>query len=208
MIAAAPQRGGFNILKKDTIVKKHYLQNAPRGVTALKLDNGDEAIYLDGDFIACCDFADRDAAVIGLGMQLSRVMGVPFQLLTLPVPENEEWCWNEITDELGWGMRIELPRMMLRPVMECCISHITLEDNFLLGELSVSEEESPWILDTDVGYLLRLDAVTRPLLRLKRYGISRAMRALISRAMQQADISMIHFSSVGDEVEGAQVFDW
>lgn len=98
--------------------------------------------------------------------------------------------------------------MMLRPVMECRISHITLEDNYLLEELTQSENEWPWILNTDVGYLLRLDAPSRPLLRLKRLGISRTTRALIYRAIQQADISMIHFSSVGDSVEGAPEFDW
>lgn len=54
---------------------KYYLQNAPRGVTAIQLDNGDEAVYLDGEFIACCDLGERDDPVIGLGEILARSMG-------------------------------------------------------------------------------------------------------------------------------------
>lgn len=187
---------------------KYYLQNAPRGVTGIRLENGEEAIYLNGEFIACCDLNERDDPVIGMGEILAEKQGVPFRLLEVPVPGDDEWSWNDITDSLGWGKRIIAPRMMLRPVMECRISHITLEDNYLLEELTQSENEWPWILNTDVGYLLRLDAPTRPLLRLKRLGISRTTRALIYRAIKQADISMIHFSSVGDDVEGAPVFDW
>lgn len=189
-------------------MRKQYLQHAPRGVTAIQLDNGEDAIYLDGEFIACCDLNERDDSVISSGEIIAEKLGVPFRLLSLPVPDDEEWSWNDITDSLNWGPRVVLPRMMLRPVMECRISHITLEDNYLLEELTQSENEWPWILDTDVGYLLRLDAPTRPLLRLKHLGISRTTRALIYRAIKQADISMIHFSSVGDDVEGAPVFDW
>ena len=46
---------------------KYYLQNAPRGVTAIQLDNGEEAIYLNGEFIAYCDLNERDDPVIGMG---------------------------------------------------------------------------------------------------------------------------------------------
>lgn len=182
------------------MVKRYYLHNALRGITVIHLNNGDEAIYLN------CDFTKREDALTSLGMKLFKVMDVPFKKLKLFVIGNKEWC--DVTDELKWVIRTELPRNMLRSVLECSISHITLEDNFLLQELSFSEEESPWVHDTDVGYLLRLDAVKRPVLRLKRYGISRPMRELIFRIMQQADISMIHFSSAGGKVEGAQIFEW
>jgi len=167
------------------MLRKHYLQNAPRGVTGIQLDNGDEAIYLDGECIGCCDIGERDDAVIGTGQRMAEKMGVPFQLLTLPVPA-EEWSWNDITDSLGWGESLTLPGMMLRPVMECCINHITEDDNLLLQDLSLAKHEGAWILDTDVGYLIRLDAVTRPLYRLKKLGLSRAARALIFWALLQS----------------------
>lgn len=190
------------------MLRKHYLQNAPRGVTGIQLDNGDEAIYLDGECIACCDIGERDDAVIATGQRIAEKMGVPFQVLTLPVPDDEEWSWNDITDSLGWGKSITMPGMMLRPVMECCIGHLTKEDNLLLQDLSLAKHEGSWIMDTEVGYLIRLDAVTNPLHHLKKLGLSRAAREFMFSAMRRADISMIHFSNTGDEVENAPIFDW
>lgn len=190
------------------MLRKHYLQNAPRGVTGIQLDNGDEAIYLDGECIAYCDIGERDDPVIGTGLRMAEKMGVPFQLLALPVPDTEKWSWNDITDSLDWGKSFTLPGMMLRPVMECCANHLTEADNLLLRDLSRLKHEGWWIMDTDVGYLIRLDAVSRPLHRLKKLGLSRAARALIFCAIRRADISMIHFSGLGDEVDNAPVFDW
>ncbi|MGS6329580.1 hypothetical protein ACVGWT_19835, partial [Enterobacter hormaechei] len=89
---------------------KYYLQNAPLGVTAIQLDNGEEAIYLNGEFIACCDLNERDDPVIGMGEILAEKIGVPFRLLTLPVPDDEEWSWNDVTDSLKWGPRVVLSR--------------------------------------------------------------------------------------------------
>lgn len=187
---------------------KFYLQNAPRGVTAIQLDNGDEAIFLDGESIACCDLAERDDPVVEMGQLLARSMGVPFRLLSLPVPGDEEWSWNDVTDALNWGARVILPRMMLRSVLECSTSHITEGDNELFESLGSDHEDSGWILNSGIGHLLRLNAVYDPLIRLKRLGISRTTRALIARAIRKADISMIHFSSVGEEIEGAPTFNW
>lgn len=187
---------------------KQYLQHAPRGVTAIQLDNGEEAIYLDGEFIACCDLNERDDSVIGIGEIIAEKLGVPFRLLTLPVPDDEEWSWNDITELLNWGPHVVLPRMMLRPVLECCINHITEEDHDILDSIGHWDEDSGWLMNTGVGYLIRLDAVTNPLHRLKKMGISRTTRAFIFCAIRQADVSMIHFSAVGDHVEGAPVFEW
>lgn len=46
----------------------------------------------------------------------------------------------------------------MRSVLECCISHITADDNTLLTELCREKFEGEWIMDTGVGYLIRLDA--------------------------------------------------
>ena len=47
-----------------------------------------------------------------------------------------------------------------------------------------------------------------PLLHLKRPGLSKAMRKVIAGGIKQADISMIHFSQVGDELPDADTFHW
>lgn len=96
----------------------------------------------------------------------------------------------------------------LRPVLECCISHLTARDAELMQALSRIKFEGEWIMDTGVGYLIRLDAHQHPLRRLRKSGLSRAARQLISRAVWQLDIGMIHFSQAGDELDGVPVFDW
>lgn len=182
--------------------------NAPHGVTGIRLTNGEEAIFLDGEYIAGRELQARNENVIGTGKKIADKMGVPFRMMTLPVPDDDKWSWEDVAASLNWGQRIALPRMMLRPVMECCINHITLDDQSIIDSFGFWHEDSGWIMNTGVGYLIRLDAVSRPLHRLKKMGISRSTRAFILCAIRQADISMIHFSSVGDEVEGAPTFEW
>ncbi|MGQ3665364.1 DUF5983 family protein [Citrobacter braakii] len=187
---------------------KKFTHNAPYGVTVIQLENGDEALYLHGECLACADFAEKDDPVCGIGERLAETLGVPFRLLELPVPDDEEWAWNDVVEGLGWGRGEVLDRMVVRPVLECCINHITEEDNLLLADLGQAKFEGAWILDTDVGYLIRLDAKVHPLLHLKRLGLSKAMRKVIAGCIKQADISMIHFSQVGEELPGADTFNW
>lgn len=187
---------------------KSFAENAPYGITAIQLDNGDESIYLHGEFVACADIEKRDDSILSLAEHLATVMGVPYRLLILTVPDDKEWAWNDVIASLGWGKSIDLTRMKLRSVLECCINHITETDNLLLSDLCLNKFEGDWIMDTDVGYLIRLDARSRMLLRLKKLGVSRSTRALIYYYIRQAKISMIHFSSVGEELDGSPTFDW
>ena len=55
------------------------------------------------------------------------------------------------------------------PCPECCINHITLEDHNILDNIVFWDEDSGWLMNTGVGYLIRLDAVTNPLHRLKKW---------------------------------------
>lgn len=182
--------------------------NAPFGVTAIQLHNGDEALYLHGENLAGSCFSAKDDSVVFMGERLANVLGIPFQLLTMDAPEAEGWCWNDIVMGLGWGKSITLSNMVVRPVVECCISHVTEEDNLIFSDLSRKLNEDDWILDTDVGYLIRLDARTFPLLELKKKGLSGAARWLIYQCMKRANVSMIHFSQAGDMLEGVATFDW
>ncbi|WP_416186449.1 DUF5983 family protein [Enterobacter wuhouensis] len=109
---------------------------------------------------------------------------------------------------LGWGVRAELHYKILRSVLECSLSHITREDSELLSELCRTEYESEWIHESDLGYIIRVDAVSYPLLALKRRGISKAARMLIYTFMIKADISMVHFTSWGETLADVPMFDW
>ncbi|PKH19389.1 hypothetical protein CIG19_20350 [Enterobacterales bacterium CwR94] len=181
---------------------------APYGVTVIQLENFDEALYLHGDCLACASYAEKDAPVCGVGERLAEALGVPFKLLTLPIPKIEEWAWNDVVESLGWGKSNALCVRVVRPVLECSTSHITLTDNHILGNMTRNLSSREWVHNTGMGFMIRLDAVRFPLLKLKRNELSRAARWVIWQGMKQANISMIHFSANGDCLDGVQTFEW
>ncbi|ASD88394.1 hypothetical protein MY092_005519 [Salmonella enterica] len=73
------------------------------GVTVLRLDNGDEAVYIHGLFLECADIAQGDKPLTDIAARLAGLLKIPFRQITLPVPEDEEWCWNDIADALLTG---------------------------------------------------------------------------------------------------------
>ncbi|SUF97928.1 putative cytoplasmic protein [Salmonella enterica] len=73
------------------------------GVTVLRLENGDEAVYIHGLFLECADIAQGDRPLADIAARLAGLLKMPFRQITLPVPEDEEWCWNDIVDALLTG---------------------------------------------------------------------------------------------------------
>lgn len=128
--------------------------------------------------------------------------------MNLQVPDVDEWTWDDVTASVGWGKRIELSYKVLRSVMEYSMSHITERDSDILGELCRTAYESEWIHESDLGYIIRVDAVRNPLLILKQHGISKAARMLIYTAMLKANVSMVHFTSWGEMIADVPTFDW
>lgn len=70
-------------------MRKHYLQHAPRGVTGIRLENGEEAIYLDGEYVAGRDLQERNEDVLALGEKIAEKLGVhsgcwrfPYRVMT------------------------------------------------------------------------------------------------------------------------------
>ncbi len=66
--------------------------------------------------------------------------------------------------------------------IRCSTAHITETDNAWLYSLSHQtndDGETEWIHFTGSGYLLRTDAWSYPVLRLKRLGLSRTFRRLV-----------------------------
>lgn len=66
--------------------------------------------------------------------------------------------------------------------IRCSTAHITEKDNAWLYSLSHQTSdfgESEWIHFTGSGYLLRTDAWSYPVLRLKRLGLSKTFRRLV-----------------------------
>lgn len=95
--------------------------------------------------------------------------------------------------------------------IQCSTAHITEEDNSLLHALSQQYQaygDAEWFHYTGSGYLIRLDAWTFPVLRLKREGLSRACRRLIVTLTRRYGIATIHFDAFGEQLPGIEVFDW
>ena len=88
---------------------------------------------------------------------------------------------------------------------EMCIrDSITETDNAWLYSLSHQTNdtgESEWIHFTGSGYLLRTDAWSYPVLRLKRLGLSRTFRRLVVTLTRRYGVSLIHLDA-GAECQG------
>ena len=56
-----------------------------------------------------------------------------------------------MVSSLVWGRMRVLDRMVVRPVLECCIYYIAEEDNMILESLGFWHEKSGWLMSTGVG---------------------------------------------------------
>ncbi|HAT1684936.1 TPA: hypothetical protein I8Y21_005758 [Klebsiella oxytoca] len=121
-------------------------------------------------------------------------------------------CTLQIADEPGKVIvESTLPPFTSLPGICCSTAHITAEDNSLLYSLSHQEQdsgESEWIHYSGSGYLIRLDAWSFPVLRLKRLGLSKACRRLVVTLMRRYAVGIIHFDASGELLPGVEVFDW
>jgi len=93
----------------------------------------------------------------------------------------------------------------------CSTAHITSGDNALLYTLSHEAQEygdAEWIHFTGSGYLIRLDAWSFPLLRLKRLGLSKACRRLVITLISRYGIGLIHLDAFGELLPGFDTFEW
>ena len=121
-------------------------------------------------------------------------------------------CTLQIADEPG-KVIIEstLPPFTSVPGICCSTAHITAEDNSLLYSLSHQEQdfgESEWIHFSGSGYLLRLEAWSYPVLRLKRLGLSKACRRLVVTLMRRYAVGIIHLDAFGELLPDFAIFDW
>lgn len=124
---------------------------------------------------------------------------------------NQNGCPLQIADDPGnTTAGAPPPPITALPGICCSTAHITEEDNSLLYTLSHQTAdfgESEWIHFTGSGYLLRLDAWSFPVLRLKNLGLSKACRRLIVTLMCHYSADIIHFDASGELLPGFATFD-
>ncbi|MEN1932876.1 DUF5983 family protein [Escherichia coli] len=95
--------------------------------------------------------------------------------------------------------------------IRCSTAHITERDNARLFSLSHQTSdfgESEWIHFTGSGYLLRTDAWSYPVLRLKRLGLSGTFRRLVVALTRRYGVSLIHLDASAECLPGLPTFDW
>ncbi|EKN4894977.1 TPA: hypothetical protein P0N76_000258 [Yersinia enterocolitica] len=95
--------------------------------------------------------------------------------------------------------------------LQCSTAHITEEDNALLYLISYCQaafSDGEWLLYTGTGYLLRLDARSHPVLRLRQLGLSKACRRLVTTLMKRHGLTYLHIDALGDVLPGFDTFDW
>ncbi|EED1846525.1 DUF5983 family protein [Escherichia coli] len=95
--------------------------------------------------------------------------------------------------------------------IRCSTAHITEKDNAWLYSLSHQTSdfgESEWIHFTGSGYLLRTDAWSYPVLRLKRLGLSKTFRRLVVTLIQRYGVSLIHLDVSAECLPDLPTFDW
>lgn len=128
----------------------------------------------------------------------------------------------DVVNQNGYSLRVAdepgklivedpLPPVARLNGIQCSTVHITEADNTLLFTLSHQNEDfgdSEWISYTGSGYLLRLDAWSFPVLRLKRLGLSKACRRLIVTLMRRYAAGIVHLDAFGEILPGFATFDW
>ena len=95
--------------------------------------------------------------------------------------------------------------------IRCSTAHITAKDNAWLYSLSHQTSdvgESEWVHFTGSGYLLRTDAWSYPVLRLKRLGLSKTFRRLFVTLIQRYGVSLIHLDASAECLPGLPTFNW
>lgn len=65
------------------------------------LDNGDEAFYINGHYIDGADAASREPSLLGPAQRTARAWGQSLRCMSLPVPDDREWSWSDITEQLA-----------------------------------------------------------------------------------------------------------
>lgn len=95
--------------------------------------------------------------------------------------------------------------------IQCNTGHITSEDNAILDQISLQRHDggnNDWILYTGYGFILRLNARLHPVLELKRIGLSKDSRRLVTTLIQRYGIDILHLDAAGDLLPGFATFDW
>lgn len=67
----------------------------------IRLDNGDEAFFHNGHWLIGADGASDEPSVLGLAQRAARAGCKSLRSVELPVPEDPDWCWDDVVTQLA-----------------------------------------------------------------------------------------------------------
>ncbi|WP_210478248.1 hypothetical protein [Pantoea ananatis] len=67
----------------------------------IRLDNGDEAFFINGHFIGSAEGAQNDPPVYDIACLAARAAWQSLRCFELPVPAMSDWCWGDILEQLA-----------------------------------------------------------------------------------------------------------
>ncbi|EFF9654113.1 TPA: DUF5983 family protein [Escherichia coli] len=154
--------------------------------------------------------ADRiNVQALNMGRIVVDVDGVNLTELINKVAENGYSL--RVVEESDQQSTCTLPPFATLAGIRCSTAHITEKDNAWLYSLSHQTSdvgESEWIHFTGSGYLLRTDAWSYPVLRLKRLGLSKTFRRLVITLARRYGVSLIHLDASAECLPGLPTFNW
>lgn len=141
-------------------------------LTCIELDNGEFAVYINHHYLGSEDASGERLSLGEILEQLSLLPGVELQTLHEPVPEEEDWCWNDIADRVlpsrpacrdDVTVAGLIARLKQYPPDALCLGTFWLEDDFLSLDGNLSEEEIAEAMricdqSTEIVKLLRIQA--------------------------------------------------
>lgn len=69
-------------------------------VTCIDLENGEFALYINGHYLTSEDGSGEKLYAGDILERLSRLPGVTTETVERPVPDSDEWNWNDVADSV------------------------------------------------------------------------------------------------------------
>jgi len=119
-------------------------------LTCIELDSGEFAVYVNHHYLGSEDASSERLCLSEILDHLSLLPGVELQTLHEPVPEDDDWCWNDIADRVlpshpvcrdDVTVAALIARLQQYPPNALCLGAFWLADDFLSLDDSLSETE-------------------------------------------------------------------
>lgn len=121
-------------------------------LTCITLECGDVALYLDGHYLGSEDGSSNRLSLADIADGLMHLPDVCMQALELPTPTQEDWCWNDIAEDIfrpatetGQVNSMTVQNLMTRlsryPADALCCGTFWMADDFLSLDETLTEAE-------------------------------------------------------------------